>query len=252
MQKIIEADASELVAELTTPAPSEAFSLFRIQPDGSKKEFKLRVRLLREQEHIACMREAQAYAKENGELSTEYRDIYKEATACALVSRALLRPKLEKMPSGAEYYPQLFTSTEQLRRSFTENETAVCLNAYEVVKAKYRCFDDWKPEELDKWAGKLSDTFLGPLVLSRLDSAHWPDLIYGLARRVLELTELAGLPPLTSDDSSESSQENSGDGTGGSTPSPSVASSDGQELPTDHLMTRAEADAVARKMREPK
>ncbi len=252
MEQIAEADASELVLGLTAPAPSEAFSLFKVQPDGGKLEFKLRVRILRAEESIACLKEAQDYARQSGEVAKDYGDIYKEAQACSLIARVLLRPKKETLPNGTEYYPQLFVSTAQCRASFTENEIAVCLNAHEVVKAKYRCFEEWQPEELDKWAARLSDTLLGPLWLGRLDSAHWPDLMYGLAQRVQALSETLGLPPLTSEPSSESDQESSESGTGGSTPSPSVVSSDGQTLPEDHLLTRAEADEIARKMREQK
>lgn len=255
-----EGDASDLVQELSSPAPSEAFSLFRVQPDGSKKEYKLRVRLLRVEETIACLRAAQAYAKSNAELPAEYGDIYKESQAVELIARALCRPeprnlvegsvKAGGMREGVSYYPQLFTSAAQLRASFTENEIAVCLNAYEVVKAKYRCTESFEPAELDKWAARLSDTLLGPLWLSRLDSAHWPALLTCLAQRVVSLSESLGLPPLTSEPSSTSPPDASPDGTGGSTPSPHVQSSSGERLPDDRLLTKAEADEIAKKQRK--
>ena len=240
-------DASELVSELTAPAPSEAFSLFRVQPDGSKVEFKLRMRMLREEETIAALKEAQAYAKQNGEIGkTEYGDIYKEAQACAVIAKSLCRAEQQTLPNGSKYYPQLFTETKQLRASFTENEIAVCLNALEVLKAKYRCYEEWSEEDLDKWAERLSDAFAGPLWLGRLDSAHWPDLIYGLARKVVAL----GPPPGTSPTTSESEPATSGDGTGGSAPLPHVQLPDGEKLPEETLLTKSQADEIARKMRK--
>jgi hypothetical protein len=243
------ADASELVSELTAPAPSEAFSLFRVQEDGSKKEFKLRLRMLREEETISALKEAQAYAKQNGEINkTEYGDIYKEAQACAVLAKSLCHAEQKTFPNGTKYYPQLFVDTKQLRASFTESEMAVCLNALEVLKAKYRCYDEWSDQDLDRWAERLSDAFAGPLWLGRLDSAHWPDLIYGLARRLVAL----GPPPETSPTSSESEPATSDDGTGGSAPLPHVQLPDGQKLPEETLLTKSQADEIAKRMREKK
>lgn len=259
MENGSEFDGSELVQELSAPAPSEPFSLFRVQPDGTRKEYKLRVRMLRSEETIACLKAAQAYAKQNGEISTEYGDIYKESQAAELIAKSLCRPEPRTMVEGSrstgmregvQYYPQLFTSSAQLRASFTENEIAACLNAYEVVKAKYRCTDSFEPAEIDKWAARLSDTLLGPLWLSRLDSAHWPALLMSLASRVTSLSESLGLPLSSSETSSESSPETSGSGTGGSTPSPFVQSNELGKLPEDSLLTKAEADELAKKMRK--
>lgn len=252
MEQFEQGDASALVLELTSPAPSEAFSLFKVKEDGSKVEFRLRMRLLRTEETIAALKEAQEYAQKNGEVSKDYGDIYKESQAVALITRALCRSDMREMPNGMRYYPQLFTSSQQLRASFTENEIAVCLNQYEVTKAKYRCFESFEPEELDKWAARLSDTLLGPLWLGRLDSAHWPALLMSLAQRVRALSESLGLPLSTTDGSSESSQETSPSGTGGSTPSPSVVSSGGEKLPEDRLLTKEEADAIVKQRRSPK
>lgn len=252
MKETIQGDPSDLVMELMSPAPSEGFSLFKIKEDGSKVEFKLRVRMLRAEEDIAALKEAQAYAKENAEVSKDYGDIYREAQAVALISRVLCRPEQRELPSGTRYYPQLFTSSAQLRASFTSNEIAVCLNAYEVVKAKYRCLDAFEPAELDKWAARLSDTLLGPLWLGRLDSTHWPALLMCLAQRVQFLSESLGLPLSSSEPSSESSPETSVDGTGGSTLSPFVVSNAGETLPSDRQLTKAEADEIIRARRAPK
>lgn len=250
-------EASELIAELTSPAPSEPFSLFRVQPDGSKKEFPLRMRLLRVEETIDCLREAQAYAKANAEIGKEYGDIYKEAQAVALIARALCHAKSRRMTNkagsseGPEYYPQLFTSSAQLRSSFMAHEIAVCLNAHEVVQAKYRCVESFSPEELDKWAARLSDAFLGPLFLARLDSSHWPALLTCLAQRVQLLSESLGQPLPSLLDTSASNPESSDSGTGGSTPSPHVVSSEGETLPDDRLLTRDEAEAIVKARKDP-
>jgi hypothetical protein len=246
----LQGDAADLVLELTSPAPSAAFSLFKRSEDGKVTEFPLRVRLLREEETVAAIKEAQEYAKQFGEQGPTYGDIYKEAQACTLMARALCRPTKAKLPNGTEYYPQLFTETRQLRSSFTANEIAVCLNAHEVTKAFYRCSEDFSEAEIDKWAERFGDALTGPLWLSRLDSALWPELMWSLGRRVLELKEMLGLPPSTSLSSSGSQPDGSGDGTGGSTPSPYVVGSDGETLPDERLMTKAEADERARKMRD--
>src|SRR5262249_54098728 len=158
-----------------------------------------RARLLREEETIAALREAQAYTKAQGEIASEYRDIYKEAQAVSLVWRVLCRAEARKtvsgdqktgMKEGSEYYPQLFTSAQQLRASFTESEMAVCMNAYELVKAKYRFTEAFDPAEIDMWAERLSEALTGPLWLSRLDSALWPALLTSLAQRVCSLLEM--------------------------------------------------------------
>jgi hypothetical protein len=250
VEEIAVEDASGLVLELMTPAPSEAFSLFKVQEDGSKKEFRLRMRLLRSEETIACLREAQEYARSKGEVSKEYGDIYKEAQAVALIARALCHPNTRTLPNGTPYYPQLFTSAAQLRASFTENEISVCLNQYEVTKAKYRCMESFSPEDVDKWAARLSDTMLGPLFLGRLDSSHWPALLTCLAQRVQSLSESLGLPLPNSRDSSESPPSSSGDGTGGSMPSPHVVTSAGEKLPEDSLLSKDEADAIVKARRD--
>ena len=245
-------DAAELIASLTSPAPSEPFSLFRVQPDGSRREFPLRMRLLREEETIDCLREAQAYAKANAEIPAQYGDIYREAQAVAVIARTLCHSKPRRMvgasgaQDGPEYYPQLFTSSAQLRASFMSDEIAACLNGYEVVKAKYRCLESFSADEIDKWAARLSDAMLGPLFLGRLDSSHWPALLTCLAQRVQSLSESLGLQLSTSPDSSESSPDTSDAGTGGSTPSPSVVTSDGETLPQDRLLSKEEADALVR------
>lgn len=244
-------DASGLVLELMTPAPSEAFSLFKVQEDGSKKEFRLRMRLLRAEETIACLKEAQEYARSKGEVSKEYGDIYKEAQAVSLIARALCHPTTRTLPNGTPYYPQLFTSAAQLRASFTENEISVCLNQYEVTKAKYRFVESFSPEEIDMWAARLSDVMLGPLFLGRLDSSHWPALLTCLAQRVQSLSESLGQPLPNLRATSESPQPSSGDGTGGSTPSPHVVTSAGEKLPEDSLLTKDEADAIVRARRKP-
>jgi hypothetical protein len=249
VEKLDDAAASELVLELTAPAPSEAFSLFKVQEDGTKKEFRLRMRLLREEENISCLKEAQEYARSKGEVSKEYADIYKEAQAVALIARALCHPTSRNLPNGTAYYPQLFTSSAQLRSSFTENEIAVCLNQYEVTKAKYRCMESFSADEIDKWAARLSDAMLGPLFLGRLDSSHWPALLTSLAQEVQSLRGKLGLAPTSLRDSSESSQETSGDGTGGSMPSPHVVTSAGETLPEDSLLTREQADALVKARR---
>jgi hypothetical protein len=210
------------------------------------------MRLLRVEENLEAIREAQAFARERGEVSKEYGDIYREAQAVEVVRRAMCMPDEVDRPDGTKFYRPLFISSEQLRQSFTENEMAICLNAYELVKAQFRCVKSFDPEEINNWAARLSDTLLGPFSLSQLDSSHWPALIMALASRVRVLSDQIGQPLPSSLDSTESDPENSGNTIGGSTSAPYVSLSDssGNSVPNEKLLTRAEADEIVKKRRK--
>lgn len=243
-------EGAELVQSLMAPAPSAPFILKRAQPDGTFKDFPIRMQVLRREEALMVLQDAQSEARKRGEVSKEYGDIYKEEQAAALLARSIRRPKQHALPSGAMHYPPLFTSSRQLNESFTENEMAQCLNAYEITKAMFSCVEDFRESELDKWAVRLSDTLLGPLELSRLDSAHWLILLSHMAQEVRSLRAEVGRPLSTSLDSSESSPSSSETGTGGSTPSQDVPLSgpNGEpiETPSNRLLLKEEAKAIAK------
>lgn len=241
------ADAAELVQDLYAPAPGDNFTLQKRQADGSVKGYRLRVQYLRTDEDHAVLIDAQKYAKQMGEHPQEYGDLYKEGQAIELLRRALRRTEESTRPDGTKHYPPLFVNAEQLRQSFTNAEMAQCLNMYEVVRAKYSCVEDFRPEAIDMWASRLSDTMVGPLFLSQLDSSQWPALLMSLASRVSELSEKTGQPLPNWQDFSEFNRENSDSGTGGSTSLPSAVSSDGNPLPSTRLVDSREAREWVRK-----
>jgi len=225
------------------PAPSEEFSLFRIQEDGSRLEYKLRVRLMRPEENFAILADAQAFAKRLKETPTDYGDIYREAQAVELLTRALCHPEVQERTDGTKHYRPLFVTSQQLRESFTENEMAVCLNMYEVTKAKYSPVEQFDADQIDVWAARLSDAALGPFFLSQLDSEAWPELLMSLARVVRQQSEKLGLQLPSLLGTSESDPPNSDPGTGGSTESATVSwNADEQTpIPSEHSLTKQEA-----------
>ena len=223
-----ELEPGELVQGLRSPAPSEEFTFVRVQPDGTRKESKIRIRLLRLDENHSAIIAAQKYAKDLGE-AKEYGDIYREAQAVEITARFLCRPKEHERKDGTKYYPRQFVTSEQLRQSFSEADISVCLNMYELVKAKYAAIESFDEAHIDLWAARLSDVLLGTFFLSQLDSSHWPELLTSLARRVRSLSESLGLELPSLLDSSESDQTSSDNGTGGSTGSSTAQWSETEE-----------------------
>jgi hypothetical protein len=248
-------DGSDLVASfLTELAPSEPFTLVRIAADGTRIEKPLRVRVLSKTQELDALKVAQQTAKEFGEDSKSYGDIYREAQAVEIVWRALVRSDLYQPQQGSPYYPSLFASSKQLRDVFNNADIVQCLNAYEIVKAKYSSVQSFEPEEILQWAERLSEPLLGPFSLSHLDAQHWPALLTALAVEVMALRVSLGLPRPSSLTSSGSEPTNSESGTIGSTSSPSASLSDSQGnlIPEPSLLTSEAAREVAKKMREPK
>lgn len=243
-------DASEIVRSLLEPAPSEVFSFVRIGRDGVRKEIPVRVQLLSVEENHAALIAAQLYAKERGEVSKDYGDVYKEAQAVELLARALRRVKVEERRDGTEWYPALFVNAQQLRQSFTEPEMAQCLNMYELVKAKFGAIEAFDVEAIDTWIARLAEPLKGAYFLGHLDSSHWPMLILQLARRARDLSDLLGLTPSDSPDSSESDQESSEEATTSFSGLPSAHSASGDALPEDRVLTRDEARAIVAERRK--
>lgn len=250
-----EFDGSELVSSLMAEAPSEPFVLERILPDGTRKEYPLRMQLLRSQEEITCLVRAQATAKEFGELRAGgYEDIYKEAQLSEVLAIALRQPNKRTRKDGTEYFPQLFVSAKQLRESWGSHELALAINAYEVTKARFTCLTEFSPEELDKWAARLSSTLLGPFFLQRLDSSHYPAMLVALSLEVQALRAEVSRPLPSLQDSSESSPQPLPSGTGGSGSSSSASLTDtqGQSIPSDHHVKADEARTLAKPLRSKK
>lgn len=242
-----EIQGSPLRELLATPSPSLPFELKRRQEGGGVKSFPVRVRVLHPHETDDVLACAQAYAKKRGELGKEYADIYREAQAVELLLRAVCDPELKENPDGTRSWRRMFVSADQLRSALFEYELAQLLNCYEVTKAYYRIGPQFSDKQIDDFIEKLADEFAGPFFLGQLDSADVPELIFSLARRAMELRELAGWTPSDSRSASESTSQSSGTGTSDFTELPEAlltASEPPLAMPTDKLMTREQARAL--------
>jgi hypothetical protein len=154
-------------------------------------------------------------------------------------------------PDGTKYWRRHFVDAAHLRTAFTEAEIALCLNMYELVKAKYSMIEDFEERELDMWAARLSDELGAPFFLSLLDSTQWPELLTSLARRVRDLSKSLGQPLPNLQDFSESEQQTSEAGTTGSSPSPEASwSGPDAKIPNGSLLTSSEARAMVRDIEE--
>jgi hypothetical protein len=243
--------ASDLVLGLLKGVPSELFSFKKVQADGSVRDYPIRVKLLRLEQNHQVLRDAQAYAKRQGEAPGDYGDIYREAQAVELLTLALCHVEDKTLPDGSSYFPPLFTDAQQLRASFTAPEMAQCLNMYELVKGKYGAIESFREEELELWRERLADTMRGPFFLSLLDSAHWPQLIFALAKEARDLRQQLGLPLSTSLDSLASDPSISTSSTGSFSELPQGQSQNGELLPTDHIMTAEEAKERSKRITNP-
>lgn len=245
-------DVDELVLGLLKGVPTELFKFKKVQPNGSVKDYDVRVKLLRLEQNHQVLKAAQEYAKQQGEAPGTYGDIYREAQAVEMLTLALCRTESNDLPDGTNHYPPLFTDPKQLRASFTAPEMAQCLNMYELVKAKYGAIERFSEDELGLWRDRLADSMRGPFFLSLLDSTHWPQLIFALAQEARDLRLALGLPLSTSLNSSESDPENSSISTGSFSTLPEGQTETGEALPTDHIMTADEAKERVQRITNPK
>ena len=245
-------DPAELVMGLLSSAPSDRFVFKKVQEDGTIKDFAIRIKLMRLEEDTMILRDAQAYAKANGEAPESYGDIYRNAQAAELLTRAVCHTEERVRADQTRYYPPLFSDSRQLRASFTAPEMAQCLNMYELVKAKYGAIETFSEEEYGRWRERLADQLRSGFFLQLLDSAHWPILMFRLAEEATLLRQQLGLPTSTSLDISESGQPNSGPGIGEFSTLPDGRSDEGVELPTDHLMGADEARERMARITKPK
>jgi hypothetical protein len=246
-----EIKAEDLILTLLDGAPTKVWNFTKILPSGERVLTKVRLRVLRVEENLEAIRDAQTLAKEKGELGG-YGDIYKEAQAYEVLQRALCHVEKRRRPDQSEYYPPLFTDSRQLRSSFNESEIAVLLNAYEATKAEYSALEGLEEREAEMWIARLSDPLQGPFHLSQLDSRHWPGCILLLAGMCRDLYQQAGLRLPSLEPTSESVPESSTMDTGSSTEQPSASSTDAEPVAVQagELLTRDQARALAKKNRK--
>lgn len=251
MSEIREIKPEELILTLLDGAPTEVWRFEKVIANGERVFSNIRVKVLRKEENLEALRDAQQTAKDKGELGG-YGDIYKEAQADEILTRALCHIEKRRRPDGTEYYPRLFTDARQLRMSFNESELFTLLNAYEVTKAKFSALEGLEEKEAEMWAARFSDPLQGPFFLSQLDSRHWPACIYMLAGMVRDLSPLAGHPLPSLESTSSSTPESSTEATGSSTSQPSASSTGDEEVTVKpgELLTRDQARALGKKTRK--
>ncbi len=241
----------EIVTTLLHGAPGMEWELEKVLPDGSRAIVPYRMQVLRAAENMDALKCAQDTAKSVGELK-DYGDIYREAQAHEILVRAVRQRDYRDRGDGTGYYPQIWTSTDQLRASLTEMEMAALLNAYEITRNEFGGVDGLEARDAESWIARLSDPLQGPFFLSQLDSRHWPGLCLLLARECARTYEELGRELPTSGSTSDSEQESSTISTGSSA-TPPTASSTGPEPITvsgDSLLSKAEAqDIIARRKR---
>lgn len=240
-----------MISTLLEGGPSLPWKLQKKRADGTVLEIPYRMQVLRAEENLSALKDAQETAKTFGEVQG-YGDIYKEAQAHEVLRRAIRHPEKRERNDGSGYYPPVFVETSQLRASFTELEMAALLNAYQVTKSTFAVVEGLADRDAESWIARLSDPLKGPFYLSQLDSAHWPSLILLLAKLTAGLFREVGHELPSSEPSSGSGPENSTTSIGSSGPPPSAAStgSDGAtvEVPGDKLLTMDDArDIVARR-----
>jgi len=247
-----EIPASELIRSLLDGVPSKVFDFVRIQEGGEKTVSKIRVKLLRLEENDSVLADSQAHAKHRKE-SEQYTDIYREAQAVELLTRALCHVDKHTRPDGTSYYPPLFTDSRQVRASFTATELSVLLNCFQIVKSEYGTLETLDEHDADMWTERFSDPLKAPFWLSQLDCNHYPGAILLLAAQVRDLRTEVGRPLSTSPDSSEFNPEISTSDTGISIEQP-VASSenDPEPIKAGELMTQDEARKRVTRVTKPK
>lgn len=221
------------------------WELEKVLPDGTRAIVPYRMQVLRAAENVQALKCAQDTAKNIGELK-EYGDIYKECQAHEVLFRAI-RHREKREQNGVSYYPQVFTSTDQLRASLTEMEMAALLNAYEITRNEFGTVDGLEAHDAESWIARLSDPLKGPFFLSQLDSRHWPGLCLLLARECARNYEELGRALPSLQPTSESDPLSSTSSTG-SSPTPPTASSTQVDppitVPGDRLISKTEAQAI--------
>jgi hypothetical protein len=248
--KTVRLDASAMISTLLEGGPSLAWKLQKKKADGSVIEIPYRMKVLRAEENMSALKDAQDTAKARGEVQG-YGDIYKEAQAHEVLRRAICHPETRERQDGSIYYPPVFVETSQLRESLTELEMAALLNAYEITKSTFAVVEGLDGHDTESWIARLSDSLRGPFFLSQLDSAHWPGLTLLLARVCAGLYRELGheLPSLAPTSVSVPESSTSSTGSSGPPPSASTTESDGKpiEVGSETLLTAETAREILAK-----
>jgi len=189
-----EAPDWELVEQAMSPAPSEVFTLHRVEI-GSNGERTLkpagtfRMRLLTLDEQIAATRDAQEFARKAKEDQREFGQIYEMAQGLAVIAKALCSPDLyERKSDGTSFYPPIFTEIRHMLKRFTEADIAHCLNVYTFVRERYNPLISFSPGEVDRTIARLAHPVVGGHFLGLLDSSQLRVCLLSVAARAFELS----------------------------------------------------------------
>lgn len=241
--------APSLVRSFLEPSPTLEFVIKRKQEDGSVVDLPLRCRLLRSDQLIDALEAAQKFAAKRE--AKGYGDIYREAQAYEVIQRAICRAEPTVIGDRKEYRPY-FVSSDQVRQSLDEVECARMLDFIQITKQYYRTENVVEAEDVEKMVEALADEMAGPYFLSHTDSADWPVIIYELSRMVARLWSQSGTTPSSLGSISESDQQSSPLGTGGSQELPDASltvSGERKPLPKRPVRSRVEAREFVKKQR---
>lgn len=230
----------DALATLLGGHPGMDWDLEKILPSGERVSIPYRMQVLSAEENLLAIKEAQATAKDKGEIEG-YGDVYRESQAHELLMRAMRHREERKLDDGTTYHPPVFVETRQLRQALTELEMAALLNAYEITKSTFAVVEGLEERDAESWIARLSDPLRGPFFLSQLDSLHWRPCILLLAKIARSLYEELGRELPSLDPSSASDPESSEPSTGSSGERPVASSTgvDGErlEIGSDTLLT---------------
>lgn len=201
---------SELWMALTSaPRPS------KVVPFPGLPQHKIRVQVLRLDEHEACRLQALHRLKEKkfnpGEVPDE---VYSDSVAVEVLARALVNVDPVERPDNTVIYWPLAPSADALRRAFTADQLVSLFNLYLAVQHEFGPTERSvaTKEELDAWIKRLSEAE----DIVPLGSCTWPqlaELSFLLARRASQLSELLESRSTTSPRTSESDPASSDSGT---------------------------------------
>lgn len=232
--------APSLVRGFIEPSPSKEFVLKRKQEDGSVVDFPLRCRLLRSDQVIEVLEAAQVFS-EKRELRG-HSDIYREAQAHEAIARAICMPEIHEK-NGRKFLQPYFLTAQQVRENLDEIECARMLDFIQLTKEFYRTANVIEEEDVDEMIEALSDEMMGPYFLSHTDSADWPSIIYGLAKKANALWKMLGSIQPDSQTSSESTPSTSDPGTTGPSEQLDAHMIDSGETRQLHKQIRSREDA---------
>lgn len=178
---------SELWAAITsTPVPHRVVDFPRKDPITGQPIGTLAIIVLKQQESMACVSAADAFAKRNikelakkDEENRGYHDLFNNEAAIQILVRACRDSK--------RIDQQVFKSATDLRSQLTDDEVAVLFKLYMQVRAELGpIVAEMSPEEMDAWIERLAIGG-GTFPLAQLSQDALEVLAIFMARRIQSL-----------------------------------------------------------------